>query len=69
VRQQLIDQKGYAGEDVPCEDTIRRKLNALGYRLRPVKKSQPLKKIAETDAIFDQFVLVIGMVELHIGPS
>ena len=54
VRQQLIDQKGYAGEDVPCEDTIRRKLNALGYRLRPVKKSQPLKKIAETDAIFDQ---------------
>jgi len=54
VRQQLIDQKGYTAETVPCEDTIRRKLNALGYRLRPVKKSQPLKKIPETDAIFDQ---------------
>jgi len=54
VRQQLLDQKGYTAATVPSEDTIRRKLNALGYRLRPVKKSQPLKKIPETDAIFAQ---------------
>jgi len=53
VRQHLLEEKGYDAASLPCEDTIRRKLNQLGYRLKPVKKSQPLKKIAETDAIFD----------------
>ncbi len=58
VRKQLIERKGYADVELPCEDTIRRKLNQLGYGLKPVKKSQPLKKIAETDAIFDQLRIV-----------
>ena len=44
VRAQLIQEKGYTDEELPCEDTIRVKLNALGYKLRPVKKSQPKKK-------------------------
>lgn len=43
VRQELIDQKGYTDEELPCEDTIRTKLNKLGYHLRAVKKSQPKK--------------------------
>lgn len=43
VRQQLIDQKGYRGEELPTEETIRVKLNALGYRLRTVQKSRPQK--------------------------
>lgn len=54
VRRQLIEQKGYSDEEIPCEDTIRRKLNQLGYGLKRVQKSQPLKKIPETDAIFEQ---------------
>jgi len=54
VRQQLVEQKGYTAETLPSEDTIRRKLNALGYKLKPVKKNQPLKKLPETDAIFTQ---------------
>ena len=54
VRKQLIKQKGYSDEQLPCEDTIRTKLNDLGYHPKKVKKSQPLKKIAETDAIFEQ---------------
>jgi hypothetical protein len=53
VRQQLMAEKGYEAVTLPCEDTIRRKLNQLGYRVKAVQKSQPLKKIAETDAIFD----------------
>ena len=44
VRAQLIKQKGYTDQELPCEDTIRVKLNALGYTLRSVKKSQPKKK-------------------------
>lgn len=43
VRQQLIDKKDYTDEELPCEETIRVKLNQLDYRLRAVKKSQPKK--------------------------
>lgn len=38
MRQQLIEQKGYADEALPSEETIRQKLNALGYGSRRVKK-------------------------------
>ena len=41
VRRQLIQQKGYI--TLPSEETIRVKLNALGYRLRSVQKSRPQK--------------------------
>lgn len=54
VRKQLILQKEYTEEELPSEETIRVKLNELGYTLRSVQKSQPLKKIPETDAIFEQ---------------
>lgn len=54
VRQQLIDQKGYRDEELPTAETIRVKLNELDYHLRSVQKSQPQKKIPETDAIFEQ---------------
>jgi len=54
VREQLIKQKGYSDEELPCEETIRVKINQLGYRLRSVQKSRPKKKIPETDAIFEQ---------------
>ncbi len=44
VRQQLMVQKGYTDAELPCQETIRVKLNALGYRLRRVQKSVPQKK-------------------------
>ena len=54
VREQLIKQRGYSDKELPCEETIRVKINQLGYRLRSVQKSRPKKKIPETDAIFEQ---------------
>jgi hypothetical protein len=54
VRRQLIEQKGYRADDLPTEETIRTKLNDLGYYPGRVQKSQPLKKIPETEAIFEQ---------------
>ncbi len=44
VRQQLILHKGYTDEELPTQETIRVKLNALGYQLRSVAKSRPQKK-------------------------
>lgn len=52
VRQALIDQKGYSDDQLPCENTIGEILNRLGYRLRRVQKAKPLKKIPQTDDIF-----------------
>ena len=43
VRRQLIAQKGYTDEALPSEETIRVKLNQLGYHLRSVQKSRPQK--------------------------
>lgn len=43
VRRQLIEQKGYGDEELPCAATIGNKLNELGYRLRAVQKSRPQK--------------------------
>jgi hypothetical protein len=54
VRKQLIPQKGYTDDELPSEETIRVKLNALGYQLRSVQKCRPQKKIPETDDIFEQ---------------
>jgi hypothetical protein len=63
VRQQLILQKGYSDAELPSAETIRVKLNEMGYRLRSVQKSRPKKKIPETDAIFEQLEQVHGAAE------
>ena len=52
LRKALIEQEGYAPESVPAVRTLSTILNRLHYRLRPVQKSRPAKKIKETDAIF-----------------
>ena len=53
MRQALMDQKGWTTEDLPCEKTIGNILNRLGYRLRRVQKVRPVKKVRQTDAIFE----------------
>jgi hypothetical protein len=44
VRRQLIAQKGYTDAELPTAETIRVKLNALGYTLKQVAKTQPQKR-------------------------
>lgn len=58
IRNQLILQKGYREEDLPTNQTLNTKVNAMGYHLKKVKKTQPLKKIKETDAIFENLKTV-----------
>lgn len=53
MRQALIDQKGWPDQELPCANTIGNILNRLGYRLRGVLKAKPIKRVRETDAIFD----------------
>lgn len=54
IRRRLITQCGYRDAELPCLRTLRNKLNALGFPLRKVRKCRPLKKIPETDAIFEE---------------
>ena len=53
MREALIEEKGWTDEDLPCVNTIGNILNRLGYRLRRVQKAKPQKRVAETDAIFE----------------
>ncbi|BAZ37752.1 transposase [Calothrix sp. NIES-4101] len=54
VRRQLIEQKGYRDGELPSNETIRRRLNELGYTLKRVIKAKPIRKIPETEAIFQE---------------
>src|SRR5512135_1896010 len=44
--------KGYAGDRLPSERTMRDILNRMNYRLKRIRKGKPLKKTQQTDAIF-----------------
>ena len=44
VRKKLIEKYSYTDEDLPTEETIRIKLNNLGYSLKRVAKVLPQKK-------------------------
>lgn len=57
VRQELFE-KGYSEEELPSERTIRDILKRLNYRLKRIQKGKPLKKTADTDAIFDNLQAV-----------
>jgi Rhodopirellula transposase DDE domain len=53
MREALMTKKGWKHEELPCEKSISNILNRLDFRLRRVQKAKPLKKVSETDAIFD----------------
>lgn len=54
VRRQLIELKDYLDEELPSQEVIRQRLNQLGYGLKRVAKTKPLKEIPETGAIFKE---------------
>jgi hypothetical protein len=44
LRRQLISGNGYTDEQLPSDETLRRKIHDLGYQLRKVAKSRPKKR-------------------------
>ena len=44
--------RGYADADLPSERTVRDIPSRMGYRRARVRKGRPLKKTADTDALF-----------------
>ena len=45
VRRQLVAQCGYSCEELPSEETLRTRLNQLGYYPSKVGKTKPKKKL------------------------
>ena len=45
VRRQLIEQHGYPDQELPTAEVIRQRLNQLGYSLKKVAKTKPLKQL------------------------
>jgi hypothetical protein len=62
VRQALIDEKGYTDGKDPTEMTCGNILNRLGYQLKQVQKTKPIKKILSVDEIF-------GIINKAVGES
>jgi hypothetical protein len=52
VRVALRQQFPERAEELPSERSLRDILNRMGYRLKRIQKGKPLKKPADTDAIF-----------------
>jgi hypothetical protein len=48
-----LKEAGFSDDKLPSRSSMVSILDRLGYRLRKVVKAKPLKKIKETDAIFD----------------
>ena len=47
-----LHEMGYKLDELPSNQTIYNKVNELGYSFSTIQKTKPIKKIAETDAIF-----------------
>jgi hypothetical protein len=58
VLEVLRPNERYRTARLPSERTMRDILNRMNYRLRPIRKSKPLKKTEDTDAIFDNVAAV-----------
>jgi Rhodopirellula transposase DDE domain len=54
VCRQLVEDKGYRVDQIPGERSMRDVLSRMGFHPRKVVKSKPLRKIKETDAIFNE---------------
>lgn len=54
VRHQLIENIGYKDQELPTTEVIRQRLNQLGYGLKRIAKTKPIKQIPETEAIFKE---------------
>jgi hypothetical protein len=57
VRDALI-KRGHPEADLPAERTMRNILNRMNYRLKRIRKGEPLKKTEQTDAVFANVVAV-----------
>jgi hypothetical protein len=53
IRKHLIEQNGYADEDLPTNRTLNTIVNEMKYTLKTVKKTEPIKRIEETEFIFE----------------
>ena len=51
--REALSAQGYRDDQLPSPSTMAEVLNRMGFRLRKVLKAKPQKKIAQTDAIFD----------------
>ena len=52
VLEALQTKKGYAPANLPGKRTMRDMLNRMNYRLKRIRKSKPLKKTPQTNALF-----------------
>ena len=63
----LIGEKGYTKTQLPSIRTISRKLNFLNFNPQTVGKTKPIKRIKETEAIFQQVFQINSIADTTDG--
>lgn len=53
LRLELLKLDEYTEEKLPCDQTLTTIVNTLGFTVKKVQKTKPLKKISETNQIFE----------------
>lgn len=53
LKKALVQDKGYAEDQIPSENTLRKIVDRLGFNRKRVQKSKPVKKIKQVNEIFD----------------
>jgi len=53
LQKELIKRFGYTSEELPSLRTLNTITNNMGYTVKSVRKSKPIKKIKETELIFE----------------
>ena len=53
VRKRLVSEFGFKCKILPSRRTLSTLLNKLGFTIKKIQKTKPLKKIPQTNAIFD----------------
>lgn len=63
IRDLLIKEKSYTDNELPTNQTLNRVVNNLGYKMKRVLKVKPLKKIPETNTIFENLKIIHEEIE------
>ena len=63
IRKQLMRQYDYTNEELPTIRTVNTIVNEMKYTVKTVKKAEPIKRIPETDMIFENLDVIHEIAE------
>lgn len=63
IRKQMIEKFDYKDDELPTNQTLNAIINDMGFKLRKIQKRRPLKKLPETNEVFNNLEKVHKIAE------